>query len=320
VLISEAIAALAPRPGRTYVDATFGGGGYARAILEAAECTLLAIDRDPDAVARGRALEREFPRLRVVHGRFGDLETHVQQADGVVFDLGVSSPQFDEAERGFSFQRDAPLDMRMSREGATAADAVNGLTEAALAELIFVYGEDGDSRRIARAIAQARAAAPITNTSALASLVERAVGGRKGARLHPATRTFQALRILVNDELGELARGLAAAERILNAGGRLVVVAFHSLEDRLVKNFLHDRSGMRAQGSRHAPEISDERRPSFRLERRRAVMPGADEIASNPRARSASLRWAIRTDATAWDEAPDVDLAPLALEEWRRIA
>jgi 16S rRNA (cytosine1402-N4)-methyltransferase len=320
VLLKEAMAALAPRKDGRYVDGTFGAGGYSRAILRLADCELVAIDRDPDAIARGRTLEREFPRLRLVQGRFGDLDLHTDRADGVVLDLGVSSPQIDEAGRGFSFQADAPLDMRMSKLGPTAADAVNCLGEAELAELIFAYGEESESRRIARAIVQARAGGPITRTGALASLIERAVGGRKGARLHPATRTFQALRMLVNDELGELARALEAAERVLSPDGRLVVVAFHSLEDRLVKSFLYERAGYGSRGSRHAPEIPAAKPQTFRLEQRRTVTPGEAEIASNPRARSASLRWAIRTDKPAWDETPVVDLAPKALKEWSRIA
>ncbi|MGE0045132.1 MAG: 16S rRNA (cytosine(1402)-N(4))-methyltransferase RsmH [Hyphomonadaceae bacterium] len=321
VLLREALEALSPRDGGTYVDATFGGGGYTRAILEGANCNVIAIDRDPDAIARGQKLAQEFsPRLKLVQGRFGAMDEVVSEADGVALDIGVSSYQFDEGERGFSFQADAPLDMRMEREGASAADAINKLSEAALADLIYHYGEDDESRRIARAIVQARAAHAIERTAALADLVERSVGGRKGARIHPATKAFQALRMLVNDELGELSRALGAAEKILKPAGRLVVVAFHSLEDRLVKNFLFDRGGQRGQGSRHFPDGPPERAPSFRLEQRRTVTPGEAETEANPRARSASLRWAIRTDAPAWGPLEAPALAPRAEEEWRRIA
>lgn len=322
VLVREAVAALAPRDGGVYVDATFGGGGYTRAILEAADCTVIAIDRDPDAIARGQALLAEFgARLRLVEGRFGELDRHAGgPVDGVALDVGVSSYQFDEAGRGFSFQNDGPLDMRMERTGPSAADAVNHLSEAALADLIYAYGEDDDSRRIARGIVQARAAAAINSTAALAAVVERAVGGRQGARTHPATKTFQALRILVNDELSELARALGAAERILKADGRIVVVSFHSLEDRMVKTFLFERAGQRGGGSRHMPEQIDARAPSFRLEQRRTVAPSDAETAANPRARSASLRWAVRTAAPAWDEDVEFELAPSARAEWSRMA
>jgi 16S rRNA (cytosine1402-N4)-methyltransferase len=239
--------------------------------------------------------------------------------DGVVFDLGVSSFQLDEGHRGFSFQVDADLDMRMEKEGLSAADAVNRLSETALADLIYHYGEDDESRRIARAIVQARAAAPITRTLHFAKLVEDSVGGRKGARTHPATKTFQALRMLVNDELGELARGLSAAERVLKPGGRLVVVSFHSLEDRMVKQFITARADANGRGSRFMPDLPPERAPSFTLERRRATAPSDDETLVNPRARSASLRWAVRTDAPAWDDLDPPELAPKAEAEWRKL-
>jgi 16S rRNA (cytosine1402-N4)-methyltransferase len=231
----------------------------------------------------------------------------------------VSSFQLDEAARGFSFQTDADLDMRMEKQGPSAADAVNKLSEAALADLIYNYGEDDDSRRIARAIVQARAAAPVLRTLQLAKIVEDAVGGRKGARTHPATKTFQALRLLVNDELGELARGLSAAERALIPGGRLVAVSFHSLEDRMVKQFFAARADALGRGSRHAPDLPPEREPSFALERKRATAPSDEEVAANPRARSASLRWAVRTAAPAWDELEAPSLAPRAEAEWDKL-
>lgn len=320
VLLAEAMEALAIAPGGLYVDATFGGGGYTRAMLEAG-ARVIAFDRDPDAIARGAALEAEFPgRLELRAARFSEIGAFVNAPlSGAVFDLGVSSFQLDEAQRGFSFQADADLDMRMEKEGPSAADAVNGLSEGALADLIYNYGEDDDSRRIARAIVQARAARPITRTLELAELVERAVGGRRGARTHPATKTFQALRMLVNDELGELARGLSAAEQALKPGGRLVVVSFHSLEDRLVKQFLAARAGATGRGSRHAPDAPAARAASFVLERRRATAPSEAETAVNPRARSASLRWATRTSEPAWDELEAPELAPRAEAEWKRL-
>ncbi|MEJ0060059.1 MAG: 16S rRNA (cytosine(1402)-N(4))-methyltransferase RsmH [Terricaulis sp.] len=321
VLLEEAMQALALQPDRTYLDATFGGGGYSRAMLVAG-ARVVALDRDPDAVARGAELQASAQnRFKIVPARFGALDT-LEEApfDGVVFDLGVSSFQFDEGERGFSFQADADLDMRMEKDGPTAADAVNKLSEVALAEMIYRFGEDHDSRQIARALVQERAAAPITRTKRLAEIVERSVGGRKGARTHPATKTFQALRILVNDELGELAHGLFAAERALKAGGRLVIVAFHSLEDRMVKDFLTERADARGRGSRYAPDLPPERAPSFALERRRSTAPSEAEVDANPRSRSASLRWAVRTDAPAWDVDEPPTLAPRAEAEWRRIA
>jgi 16S rRNA (cytosine1402-N4)-methyltransferase len=321
VLCAEAVAALAPCDGDLIVDATFGAGGYSRAILAAADCRVVGLDRDPDAESRAGLLAADFgSRFRFVAGRFGELERLVgEPADGVVFDLGVSSFQFDEGARGFSFQQDAPLDMRMGAAGPTAADAVNKLSEAALADLIRDYGEDDDARRIARGLVQARAAAPIARTLALADVVDRAVGGRRGAKTHPATKTFQALRLLVNDELVELARGLAGAERALKPGGRLVAVSFHSLEDGFVKRFLAARAGFGSNGSRHAPEGPPPPPPSFRLGARRPITPGADEIAANPRARSASLRWAVRTEAPAWPEDPAEARALKARSEWEQI-
>ena len=318
VLLLEAMDALALADGGLYVDATFGGGGYSREILSRADCRVVAFDRDPDAIARGAELSESAKGKFTLHqGRFGDLS--LEQVDGVVFDLGVSSFQLDEAERGFSFQTDADLDMRMEKDGLSVADAVNRLSEGALADLIYRYGEDDDSRRIARAIVQARAAAPITRTLHFAKLVEDSVGGRRGARTHPATKTFQALRMLVNDELGELARGLSAAERALKPGGRLVVVSFHSLEDRMVKHFITERADAQGRGSRHAPDLPPERAPSFAIDRKRATVSSDAETAVNPRARSASLRWATRTDEPAWDELEPPALAPRAEAEWQKL-
>ena len=324
VLLPEAMEALAIAPGALIVDATFGGGGYSRALLEAG-ARVIAFDRDPDAIARGAALSAQFADRFTLHqARFSELLAFVNEPlTGVVFDLGVSSFQFDEAERGFSFQTDADLDMRMEKEGLSAADAVNRLSETALADLIYHYGEDDESRRIARAIVQERAAHAITRTLALADIVERAVGGRRGARTHPATKTFQALRLLVNDELGELARGLSAAEQALAPGGRLVAVSFHSLEDRMVKQFITARADAQGRGSRHAPDLAandpSRRAASFALERKRSTAPSDEEIAANPRARSASLRWATRTDAPAWDDLEPPALAPRAEAEWTKL-
>ena len=304
VLPAEVVEALAPRAGGLYVDATFGAGGYARALLDAAACAVVGIDRDPEAVARGRALAGYAGRLTVLEGRFGNLAALLAGAgiaavDGVAFDLGVSSPQLDQPERGFSFRFDGPLDMRMERCGASAADLVNTLPEAELARLIYELGEERHSRRVARAIVTARARQPITRTLELAELVRGAVPRARDG-IDPATRTFQALRIEVNDELGELDRGLAAAEAALKPGGRLAVVAFHSLEDRRVKAFLRARSGSAGQPSRHQPELAPARAPSLRLLTRRAVRPGPAELAANPRAGSARLRAAERTAASPW--------------------
>jgi 16S rRNA (cytosine1402-N4)-methyltransferase len=305
VLLAEVLDALRPADGGFYVDGTFGRGGYARAILDAAHCTVLAIDRDPQAIAAGQPLAAQHGgRLLLRHGRFGDMRRLVAPeaaaVDGVTLDLGVSSPQLDDAARGFSFRGDGPLDMRMDpTDGSpSAADLVNRLPEAELADLIFRLGEEHKSRRVARAIVQARAVAPIERTAQLAEIVRRAVG-RAADGLDPATRTFQALRLAVNDELGELDRGLAAAEQLLKPAGRLAVVAFHSLEDRAVKQFLRKRSGSEARPSRHAPIAAPSSAASFRLLQARAVRPGAAELAANPRARSARLRAAERTAAPA---------------------
>ncbi len=295
-LLAEVIEALAPRDGAAYLDGTFGGGGYASAILEAAACTLWAIDRDPEAIARGAALAVRHPgRLHLIHGSFGNMlallrEAGVQRLDGIVLDLGVSSYQIDEPRRGFSFRTDGPLDMRMASEGPTAADLVNQLPEAELADTLYELGEERLSRRIARAIVAARATAPITGTAQLAGII-RAIVPPDRSGIDPATRSFQALRIRVNDELGEITRGLEQAAELLGPGGRLVVVSFHSLEDRLVKRFMVEASGRAAQPSRHDPAGLLGRPPAaWRLLTPKAVRPGAAESHANPRARSARLR------------------------------
>jgi 16S rRNA (cytosine1402-N4)-methyltransferase len=309
VLLAEVVAALAPRDGGIYVDGTFGRGGYARAILSAADCTVLGIDRDPTAIAAGVELAREFEgRLTMIEGTFGSMDAllsdaGIGQVDGVTLDLGVSSPQIDDPARGFSFRADGPLDMRMGNHGPTAADAVNSMDEGDLANVIFRLGEERLSRRVARAIVQARAEAPIERTSQLAEIVRRVVPKSKDG-IDPATRTFQALRLHVNDELGELDRGLIAAERLLRPEGRLAVVSFHSLEDRQVKEFLRQRSGNAPAPSRHAPVGTDApKAPTFRLISRKPVTPGTAELTHNPRARSARLRAAERTKAPAFEEA-----------------
>ena len=304
VLLDEMLEALAPERGGRFLDGTFGAGGYSRAILAAAPAAeLIAFDRDPSARARAEALAAEHPgRFRFVAGRFGDLDQVLPEdlrLDGLVLDIGVSSMQIDQAERGFSFAKDGPLDMRMEQSGESAADLVNTLPEAALADLIYRYGEERLSRRIARAIVAARRAEPFTRTAQLAAVIRQAVG-RSSDGIDPATRSFQALRIAVNDELGELERALAAAERRLAPDGRLVVVTFHSLEDRLVKDFLRDRSGAAARPSRHSPLGEAGPAPSFTLLHRRAARPGEEELARNPRARSARLRAGLRTEAPAW--------------------
>jgi 16S rRNA (cytosine1402-N4)-methyltransferase len=298
VLSRRAVEHLNVRAGGVYVDATFGAGGYSRDILAAADCRVIGIDRDPGAVALGADLARAAGgRLALVAGKFSELESVVQGqglVDGVVFDLGVSSMQLDEAARGFSFLHDGPLDMRMGRDGPSVADIVASADERDLAAIIATLGEERHARAVARAIAAARREAAITTTRALAEIVGGVVHARAGAS-HPATRTFQALRIFVNEELAELAAGLLAAEKVLAPGGRLVVVAFHSLEDRIVKTFLAERSRP-AAGSRHRPEAVQSP-TTFRELTRRPVVPDEAEIAANPRARSAKLRAAERTDA-----------------------
>ena len=316
VLLSEVLTALAPTDGAVYLDGTFGAGGYTRAILAAADCRVIAIDRDPSAIAGAVMLAADAGRrLTPVEGRFGELDRLADAAgasalDGVVLDIGVSSMQLDEAGRGFSFMTDGPLDMRMGGDGPSAADVVNSESEEALADILFHLGDERRSRAIARAICKTRETTPFTRTRELALLVERALGGRRGEAIHPATRTFQALRIHVNDELGELARGLAAAERSLKPGGRLVVVTFHSLEDRIVKRFMAVRSGRESRGSRHLPVHSIESQaPSFRIVNLKPLSPQKGEQDANPRARSARLRAAERTDAPVWP----LDMAALGV-------
>ncbi len=312
VLGRPAVEFLQPRDGGIYIDGTFGAGGYTRAILAAAHSRVIGIDRDQTAIALGADLvEQAKGRLTLVEDRFSNLDAIARKVgydtvDGVVLDLGVSSMQLDRAERGFSFRLDGPLDMRMGSEGPSAAEVIAAASERDLADIIFALGEERHSRAVARAIIKARSSAPIETSRALAEIVASAVRSRPGD-IHPATRTFQALRIFVNDELGELVAALQAAERILRSGGRLVVVSFHSLEDRIVKSFFADRGETRG-GSRHAPEV---KRPTltFRVLTKRPVVADEDEIMRNARARSAKLRAAERTDAPARAGVPS-DLLP----------
>ncbi len=300
VMAGEVLAVLDPKAGEVFVDGTFGRGGYTEALLNKAACIVFAIDRDLEAIEAARKMAQDYEgRLRVIEGCFGQMdrllaECGIDAVDGIALDIGVSSPQFDNPERGFSFRFDGPLDMRMGHEGSTAADLVNGSGEEDLANLIYRYGEERHSRRIAKAIVAAR---PMTRTLQLAETV-RSVMRKSHDGIDPATRTFQALRIAVNDELGELESGLIAAEKMLKPGGRLAVVAFHSLEDRIVKEFLNSRARKNQGGSRHLPMATVQRKPSFgHVERR---FPAAAEMSINPRSRSARLRSAIRTQAPAW--------------------
>ena len=305
VMLDEVLAAAAPQPGELVIDGTFGAGGYTRAFLQAG-CEVIGLDRDPTVQSHADRLSAEFPKtFRLIRRQFSEMaealaEVGPSSCDIVVLDIGVSSMQIDQAERGFSFMKDGPLDMRMSDEGPTAADLVNTLDHGPLAHLIKEYGEERESGRIATAILRRRVEQPFSRTLDLAEVVEKAVGGRRGAPIHPATRTFQALRIAVNDELAELAGGLRAAEQVLKPGGRLVVVTFHSLEDRIVKRFLNERAGKGGSGSRHLPPQAAVARPSFTLIGKGLVEASEAEAKTNPRARSAKLRAAIRTEAPVW--------------------
>lgn len=315
VLRPEAIAALALRAGGLYLDGTFGAGGYTIEILKIPGTRVLALDRDPDAIRDGRAMiAASAGRLVLAQARFGDLDTIAAREDfapldGIVLDIGVSSMQIDAAARGFSFRFDGPLDMRMQQDGLSAAEIIHEYSEEGLADIFYHYGEERASRRIARAIVHDRRTAPFTTTGALAGLIARIMPGKPGD-IHPATRVFQALRIAVNDELGELLRSLYAAERVLKPGGRLAVVCFHSLEDRIVKQFFAARSGRGASVSRHMPGAVTQNTASFTLLGRQPVTAGAAELAANPRARSAKLRTGERTQAAAGG--PDARLAALA--------
>ncbi|WP_394178044.1 16S rRNA (cytosine(1402)-N(4))-methyltransferase RsmH [Yoonia maritima] len=300
VLIRPLIAAVSPVSG-VWLDGTFGAGGYTRELLAAGADQVIGVDRDPLAFEMAAEWADAYgDRIKMQLGTFSKLDEYASDLDGVVLDLGVSSMQLDLAERGFSFMRDGPLDMRMSQDGPSAADLVNTADESELADIIFLYGEERASRRIARAIVAAR---PLTTTLQLAKVVESCLPRAKPNQSHPATRTFQALRIAVNNEYGELAEGLMAAERALKPGGQLAVVTFHSVEDRMVKRFLQARSGNTANANRYAPEV-EQITPAFRIEKRKAIGPDAEELAENPRSRSAKLRVAIRTDAPAQDIDP----------------
>jgi 16S rRNA (cytosine1402-N4)-methyltransferase len=316
VMLSEVLAALEPKDGEIIVDGTFGAGGYSEAILNRADCKIIAIDRDPEAFRlSGQLAERYSGRLMAVLGRYSEMEQIAASegftaVDGVTLDLGISSMQLDEPARGFSFMQDGPLDMRMGEGGPAASEIVNALPESELAEIIGKLGEERRARAIAKAIVARRAEKPITTTGELADIVTRVLGRKRDETKHPATRTFQGLRLYLNDELDELAHGLTAAERLLQARGRLAVVTFHSLEDRIAKRFFLSRSAPPPRGSRHLPEAKGEiLAPSFRLLNRRPLEPNQAEIRRNPRARSARLRAAERTEAPAHP----LDLAALGV-------
>ena len=307
VMLGEVLGGLSPKDGGIYVDGTFGNGGYSRAVLNAASCTVYGIDRDPAVVAKAQDMESEFGgRFTIIEGRFGSIaellaSRSVGPVDGVAFDVGVSSMQIDTPERGFSFRTDGPLDMRMESAGTSASDIVNDMEETDLANIIYELGEERFARRVAGAIVAARIEEPILRTLQLAEIVRRVVPKSKDG-IDPATRTFQALRIFVNDELGEIDRGLVGAEQVLAPGGRLCVVSFHSLEDRLVKRFFKTRSGDVPGPSRHMPQSSvPEKQPTFKLLSRKSITPSSDESRDNPRARSARLRVGERTNAPAWN-------------------
>jgi 16S rRNA (cytosine1402-N4)-methyltransferase len=303
VLLRPLLTAVAPVTG-VWLDGTFGAGGYTRGLLEAGADKVIAVDRDPLAFQMAASWAGAYgDRIQMVEGVFSRMDDYGQDLDGVVLDLGVSSMQLDQAARGFSFMKDGPLDMRMSQSGPSAADIVNTADEGVIADILFNYGEERASRRIARSIVKAREASPITTTLELARLIEGCLPRSKPGQSHPATRSFQALRIAVNDEYRELALGLAAAERVLKPGGKLAVVTFHSIEDRMVKRFLQARSGTAGRANRYAPQEA-ETVAQFRQTTRKAIGPDDQELSENPRSRSAKLRVAIRTDAPAGDTDP----------------
>jgi 16S rRNA (cytosine1402-N4)-methyltransferase len=307
VMLAEVMAHLKPSAGEVHIDGTFGAGGYSQAILAAASCRLIAIDRDPTALETAKSFKSTYgARFDFVHGDFADVESAlaelgVECCDGFVLDIGVSSMQLDQPERGFSFAHDGPLDMRMSKQGQSAADVVNSYEQDNIANIIFNYGEERHSRRVARAIVEARKAAAITTTKQLASIVEGAIGRNPAKdKIHPATRTFQALRIFVNKELDALVSALVAAEHVLKTGGRLAVVTFHSLEDRIVKQFLKVRTGTAPSASRHFPSVDSQQLPTFSTPYKGHQAASPSEAQHNPRARSAKLRVALRTGHPAW--------------------
>ena len=307
VLVVEVVEALSPKADAVYLDATFGRGGYSRAILDAAPCRVIAIDRDPDAITAGQDMRHEYDgRLTLLEGRFSQIGTLLNEinmplVDGVVFDFGVSSPQIDDAERGFSFRFDGPLDMRMEKSGTNASDFINTATEKDIADVLWQFGEERASRRIARAIIRARDEAEITTTFQLAKVIRAVMPRPKPGQIDPATRSFQAIRIHINNELDEIRTALPAAMACLKPGGRLAVVAFHSLEDRLVKTFIMNEAGKAPRPSRHVPDVP-EHAPRLNMITRKPVTPSEDEMNLNPRSRSSRLRVAERTDAPLLDE------------------
>jgi 16S rRNA (cytosine1402-N4)-methyltransferase len=323
VMLAEVLTALQVKAGDVIVDGTFGGGGYTRAILESADCKVIGLDRDPDAVARGKTLEQEMVgRFEIVETQFSKMDIIEGRVDAVVLDIGVSSFQIDQAERGFSFMQDGPLDMRMGGEGPnsgpSAAEVVAQLSEDELTKIFQTYGEEREARRVARAMVNDRVDTPYLRTGDLAGICSRVIGRKKADQIHPATRIFQALRIFVNDELGELEMALAAAEAILCEGGRLVVVTFHSLEDRVVKTFFNERS-KEASGSRHSP-INIGPAPTFTMVTRKPLVAGDEEISRNPRARSAKLRAGVRTSEPARPAVISGLAGVTPLEKLRRAA